>query len=298
MLRHSVPLFVATLAASALASAVACQGGGSASHATGSPDAQAEGGIAFQADPATVYVAKVKNILVGLPPTDAEIQAVEADPTQLGPLIDGWMLLPQYQQKMLRFFQLAFQQTQVTYTAIRRPGLPQADRHQRDHAAAPHAERAGELRAHDARSSSRRGSRSRRRRRRTQFMMTTAMKELYAFLDQYEVDDNRQGHRRLQGRQPRSSRSPSRRPQGPIPIPQTLDPTSPNYMHWYDPDVATANSSGRRAARRIPSSSGPASGDAPLPPLRLARRTQDAQRRHRELPTGRGQRGGAAAPDG
>ena len=31
----------------------------------------------FVADPPSVYVAKVKNILVGLPPTDAEIAAVD-----------------------------------------------------------------------------------------------------------------------------------------------------------------------------------------------------------------------------
>ena len=29
---------------------------------------------------------------------------------------------------------------------------------------------------------------------------------------------------------------------GPIPIADSLDPTSPNYMHWYNPDVATEQS--------------------------------------------------------
>ena len=85
--------------------------------------------MAFQADPPTVYVAKVKNVLVGLPPTDAEIQAVEADPTQLGTLIDGWMALPQYQTKMLRFFELAFQQTQVSMVDFQDQAYPgQADK--------------------------------------------------------------------------------------------------------------------------------------------------------------------------
>ena len=51
--------------------------------------------LAFQADPPSVYVAKVKNVLVGLPPTDDEIKAVAADATQLTTLIDGWMGLPQ-----------------------------------------------------------------------------------------------------------------------------------------------------------------------------------------------------------
>src|SRR5258706_5312243 len=70
--------------------------------------------VPFTPDSPTVYVAKVKNILVGLPPTDDEIAAVTADPQALGGLIDGWMLLPQYQQKMMVFFELAFQQTQIS----------------------------------------------------------------------------------------------------------------------------------------------------------------------------------------
>src|ERR1041384_3546558 len=72
-----------------------------------------DGGNPFVPDPPSVYVAKVKNILVGLPPTDDEIAQVTADPSKLGGLIDGWMLLPQYQQKMMVFFELAFQQTQI-----------------------------------------------------------------------------------------------------------------------------------------------------------------------------------------
>src|SRR5262245_49648180 len=69
--------------------------------------------VPFVPDPPAVYVAKVKNILVGMPPTDDEIAAVTADPNALGGLIDGWMQLPQYQQKMMVFFELAFQQTQI-----------------------------------------------------------------------------------------------------------------------------------------------------------------------------------------
>ena len=40
--------------------------------------------IPFVSDPPAVYVAKVKNILVGQPPTDDEAAAVVADPTALG----------------------------------------------------------------------------------------------------------------------------------------------------------------------------------------------------------------------
>jgi hypothetical protein len=240
LLRPSLPLFVATLAASAVASAVACQGGGASSHEAGGSDAQAEAGAAFQADPVTVYVAKVKNILVGLPPTDAEIAAVQADPTQLGTLIDGWMQLPQYQQKMLRFFQLAFQQTQVTYTAFADQTYPKQ--------VAISATTIPLLMQNVQESFARTmlqliatGQPLTQATTTTQFMMTTAMKELYAFLDQYEVDDNSLVTDAFKVAHPGQAITVEAA-QGPIPIAESLDPTSANYMVWYDPDVATANS--------------------------------------------------------
>src|SRR5439155_99350 len=105
----------------------AATGGGSAgsggSGAGGSGGSA--GGVAFVADAPAVYVAKVKNVLVGLPPTDSEIATVTADPTQLATLVNGWVALPQYQLKMRRFFELAFQQTQVKsadYAVIVRGG--------------------------------------------------------------------------------------------------------------------------------------------------------------------------------
>src|SRR4029079_9297658 len=67
----------------------------------------------FVPDPPSVYVAKVKNILVGLPPSHAELARVTADLSALGEMIDDWMKLPEYQQKMMVFFELAFQQTQI-----------------------------------------------------------------------------------------------------------------------------------------------------------------------------------------
>ena len=70
--------------------------------------------VPFHAVPAAIYVAKVKNVLVGLPPSDAEVMQVQGDPSKLKALISGWMQLPQYAEKMKRFFELAFQQTQVS----------------------------------------------------------------------------------------------------------------------------------------------------------------------------------------
>lgn len=57
-----------------------------------------------------VYAAKVKDVLTGLPLSDAEYLRVKADPTALKALIDEWMSLPSFKTKMLEFFTQAFQQ--------------------------------------------------------------------------------------------------------------------------------------------------------------------------------------------
>src|SRR6478609_6569135 len=68
-------------------------------------------------------VRKVKNLLTGLPPTDAEIQAVQSakDPASaIGTLIDGWTSADQAQtyaafhDKLVGFFRNSFQQTGFT----------------------------------------------------------------------------------------------------------------------------------------------------------------------------------------
>src|SRR5262245_44382361 len=56
--------------------------------------------VPFVPDPPAVYVAKIKNVLLGLPPTDAELAQVTRDPEQLAPLIRQWMKQPEYAQKM------------------------------------------------------------------------------------------------------------------------------------------------------------------------------------------------------
>src|SRR5439155_25872719 len=63
--------------------------------------------------PPNVYGQKVKNLLTGLALTDAELTRLSADPGSLPALIDGWMELPQWRERMLDFFKQAFQQTQT-----------------------------------------------------------------------------------------------------------------------------------------------------------------------------------------
>ncbi len=191
-------------------------------------------GTAFQPASPRTYVAKVKNILVGLAPTDTELQAVERDPAALGGLVDGWMTLPQYSQKMMHFFELAFQQTQIgandfTDEVFAPIGLnPATTPMILQNVQESFARTMVELTA---------GGHPLTEAMTTQtVMMTTALKELYALLDTVDIDDTgfvydhyRAAHRNV-GIVAEAS-------QGPIPIAETLDPTSANYMHWYDPDV-------------------------------------------------------------
>ena len=77
----------------------------------------------FQTVSAFAAVRKVKNLLTGLPPTDAEIQAVQSakDPKlAIGTLIDGWTTADQgtayaaFHDKLVGFFRNSFQQTGFT----------------------------------------------------------------------------------------------------------------------------------------------------------------------------------------
>jgi hypothetical protein len=64
------------------------------------------------------YAAKVKDVLTGLPLTDAELQAASGGAAAMRPLIDAWMATPQYRDKMLDFWKRSFQQTQFVSTDL------------------------------------------------------------------------------------------------------------------------------------------------------------------------------------
>ena len=194
--------------------------------------------LSFQVDPPSVYVAKVKNVLVGLPPTDDEVKAVAADPTQLKTLIDGWMGLPQYAQKMMTFFELAFQQTQVSVVdfadqtfprpaAVNGTTAPLLVQNARESFARTVLQLNSEGRPLNEAMTTQR------------FMMTPALMEFYAFLDVWQVDNAGKVNDSFRKANPRLTLSVEAA-QGPIPIADTLSPSSPNYMRWYDPDVVNA----------------------------------------------------------
>jgi hypothetical protein len=198
--------------------------------AASTPDA----GAPFPVEPPAVYVAKVKNILVGLPPTNDEVQAVAADPTALGSLVDQWMARPEYQEKMLAFFELALQQTQINtsdFTDMIPPqGLGVAKQIplllqnlRESFARTVLAINAAGRPLTDAFTT-------------RQLMMTPALIELYAFLDTRHVDDSARVSDLFAIDNP-TLPLVLEAAAGPIAIADTLNPQSPSYMHWYNPDI-------------------------------------------------------------
>lgn len=192
--------------------------------------------LAFQPDPPRVYVAKVKNLLVGLPPTQAEVDAVTADPNALGGLVDQWMAQPEYQQKMLQFFELAFQQTQLTpadfFNVIPARGLgdgplaPLLIENVRESFARTVLQLIAEGRPlTDAFTTHR-------------LMMTPALMELYAFLDARRVDAKATVIDPFAAAHP-TLQITLETADGPIAAADTLDASGPKYLHWYNRDVAT-----------------------------------------------------------
>jgi hypothetical protein len=210
---------------------VACSSG------TPSIERAARPSTAFEPVSERVYAAKVKNILLGLPPTDAEVAAVEADPGALSPLVDSWLKEPEYQRKMRRFLELAFQQTQINANDFADEVHGQLGLN--DSTTPLLLENAEESFARTVLELDAEGRPFTEAMSTTRLMMTTALKEFYAFLDTVEIDDdaNTFDHYRATHL---DAQIVAEAAQGPIPISETLDATSPNYLHWYNPDVATA----------------------------------------------------------
>jgi hypothetical protein len=187
-----------------------------------------------------VYVGKVKNALTGLPPTEDEVDRVQADASALRGEIDGWMHTPQYRTKMRRFFELAFQQTQISEIdfadqvypkrlAINASTTPLLVENAQESFARTMMQLIDDGRPLTSALTTH------------QVMLTTAMKELYAFLDVWQVDDAGKLTDRFRRANPALTITVEGA-SGPIAIAESVDPASPSYMHWFDPDLTTAPS--------------------------------------------------------
>lgn len=189
----------------------------------------------FEPNTPAVYTAKVKNLLTGAPVTDAEVSAVQKDPAALAGLIDQWMTQPEFQANMLAFFRTAFQQGQVSLvdfvdqtrntlnvSGTTGPLLLQnlQDSFPRTVWAQVQAGRP----FHEAVTT------------RT-FYMTTALRSFYAYLDNQYSDDNGGFRNRALDKNKALTVTLS---QTMVPLADSINPASPNYMKWYAP-LSVAN---------------------------------------------------------
>jgi hypothetical protein len=214
-------------------------------------DAGDSGVLPFQADTPFTYVAKVKDILTGLAPTQAEVDAVvnagdaTAQQAALVALIDAWTdptkstpEVAQYELKMRTFFELAFQQTQlsqVDFTDM----VPNANGGIGTTAYAnlliqnvkeSFARTVYELVIKQGKPLSSMFTTD-------TFMMTTALEELYAFMDWNAVGGGTTDSKIVDkfAAQPKIASGGVTvidTTTATLPYSQTIDPASSNYMHW------------------------------------------------------------------
>jgi len=245
MAHKSIPWFAAIVALSGAASLASCSGHPASTGASSSSGGTGGGPSTFRSDAPAVYVAKVKNLLVGTAPTAMEIQAVEQDPAPpaaLRSLIGTWMADPAYEQKMRVFFSLAFQQTQLTSASFTDMMLPNG---LGDGEGVPLLmQNVAESFARTVIALNKAGQPLNAAMTTNQYMMTGPLMELYAYLDEVAWADS------ASARDPYSTDYlPSDYPQVQaiyqgtagyqnITLQESVDPTSPNFMHFYNPQVA------------------------------------------------------------
>ena len=244
----------AALALSGGAAALACTGSldvktkstsaspagsaGSSAGSSTSPDEMMPQ-IPFEPVPARIYVAKVKNLLLGLPATEEEIAAVTADPTALRDMVDAWFVKPEAQAKLGTFFSKAFQQAQITQNEFydqlgvdnigALPVFAQAQESMARTALKVIADAKPFTETVTTRT----------------FMMTPSLMSLYLALDQAQVDDANKASLSLP--MPDGTLSTTQtfwityRADSPIPLADTMDPANPNFMHFAAPAAFTCD---------------------------------------------------------
>jgi hypothetical protein len=197
----------------------------------------------FAPDTPYTYVSKVKNILIGLPATDDEVSAVANDPTAkttanaLQGLIQQWMQkkdpnnaegLTYYQEKMIVFFKLAFQQTQIAATDFG----DQFDQGQLQ----PMKNSSLLQNAEESMARTALALPNFQDTMTTQsFMMTTALKVLYALTDVWQIGDNTNSVTDSFANANKGLKAYVTATN--IPLSDTLTVGNKNYMHWYVPGI-------------------------------------------------------------
>jgi hypothetical protein len=176
----------------------------------------------------------VKNLLVGLPATDAEAAAVTADPSALSGLVEQWMTLPQYDPKMLQFFSDAFQQSAIRLDLL----SPQFDTVPPFASNEPQfVENVQQSFARTALELIAEGQPFNSTMTTTRFMMTPALMAAYALLDVIPTDDQGNTQDLFAQNTPVTLTLQSALQ---VPIEDAIDPSNARYMMFTDSTLASA----------------------------------------------------------
>ena len=176
----------------------------------------------------------MKNLLVGLPATDAEVAAVTADPSALGSLVRQWMALPQYNPLMLQFFSDAFQQSELRLDLLSpqfdtEPPFASNEPQFIENVQQSFARTALELIAEGQPFTSTMNT--------TRFMMTPALMGAYALLDVLPTDDQGNTVDLFAQNTPVTLTLQSGTT---VPIEDAIDPANASYMMFTDSTLASA----------------------------------------------------------
>jgi hypothetical protein len=223
-----------------------CQGkGGGASSGPGGMGGGGMGGLSgaeFQPLAPSVSGAKIKTVLVGQVLTDDEVNQLTADPRALAGLIDSWIALPEWQARMLDFFKQAFQQTQTSVAdyddQIGHPTMPWNAVEQ-----SRFVRSAEESFARTALSLVAEGRPFNEVLTTRRFMLNPPLMSILAYIDATPLgDDNKPVNAALWLLRKYLGFTFTRQTTAPVPLTDSIDPTSPNFMVWYDPNPYTGTS--------------------------------------------------------
>ncbi|HXC24321.1 MAG TPA: hypothetical protein VNU46_00290 [Gemmatimonadaceae bacterium] len=207
--------------------------------------------LPFTANTPATYVAKAKNLLVGLPPTPSEVQQ-GADPTQFANLVNQWMTSTQpcpplttgscaalYQKKMQRFFELAFQQTQITaydFNNQTNGGALAIDNNAVTQQLFVQNNQEVFARTMVSYVTSNPPQPFNSAMTTSSYMMTTAMRSFFALLDAWQLNDGVEGNTDyFQQAYPNVTIQVSATNN--VPASKSADPSDPDFMIWYDPKL-------------------------------------------------------------
>jgi hypothetical protein len=222
------------------------------------------GGVTAPTDPfplatAISAVRKVKNLLVGMPPTDDDVaKLTQKGAAGLQELISVWVTDPTFQplfrDKMIVFFRNSFQQTGFTPTEdfkmqlLQNGGFdfgPFGTNAVGDDAFARLVQNIQDSFAMTAWQLVTEGRPFSETLTTQRFMLTTGLKSLYLQIEM--PNDQPYAFSRFQGNTTPPLAWKVDYSGNPIPLEQTLDPMSPNYMVWSDEPPATPSLFGARA---------------------------------------------------